>query len=114
MAICADSLGVTKSKLLDAQARLQLAKADLIAAKDQGDSLRRELLFILAQYNVEVKAVIVNSGCYPGAWGTYCFTSVKTIEKERHVICLRDNYGIRGDTLVLIVDESYTCGYRVK
>jgi outer membrane protein TolC len=41
-----------QSKLLDAQARLQLAKVDLIAAKDQSDSLRREVLsFILSKEN---------------------------------------------------------------
>ena len=46
---------VLQSKLLDAQARLQLAKVDLIAAKDQSDSLRREVLsFILSKENEAV------------------------------------------------------------
>jgi outer membrane protein len=39
-----------QSKLLDARARLQLARVDLAAAADQTDSLRRELMsFILAK-----------------------------------------------------------------
>ncbi len=39
-----------RSKLLDAQARLQVAKVDLITVNDQCDSLRRELLsFILSR-----------------------------------------------------------------
>jgi outer membrane protein TolC len=36
-----------QSKLLDAQARLQLAKVDMMAAEDQTDSLRRELLSLI-------------------------------------------------------------------
>ena len=41
---------VLQSKLLDARARLQLAKVDLAAAADQTDSLRRELMsFILSK-----------------------------------------------------------------
>jgi outer membrane protein len=41
---------VLQSKLLDARARLQLAKVDLAAADDQTDSLRRELMsFILSK-----------------------------------------------------------------
>ena len=35
------------SKLLDAQARLQLARVDLAAAEDQSDSLRRELMSLI-------------------------------------------------------------------
>jgi outer membrane protein len=39
-----------QSKLLEAQARLQLARVDLAAAEDQSDSLRRELMsFILCK-----------------------------------------------------------------
>ncbi|MBN2188080.1 MAG: TolC family protein [Chitinispirillaceae bacterium] len=38
---------VLQSKLLDARARLQLAKVDLAAAADQTDSLRRELMSII-------------------------------------------------------------------
>jgi outer membrane protein TolC len=36
-----------QSKLLDAQARLQLARVDLVMAEDQSDSLRRELMSII-------------------------------------------------------------------
>jgi hypothetical protein len=62
----------------------------------------------------EVKAVILNSGCSTNFWGTECFTAAKTLEKDSHTVHIHDNYGVRGDTIILIPDDRYIAGYRVK
>lgn len=71
------------------------------------------LCFLIIGFCQEYKAVILNSGCSSGLLGSYCFTMVKIIDKDI-TLKLYENYGLRGDTLMVLYESNKYYKWRVK